>query len=106
MEADVIFREGESRLTAELPTEIDHHNCKRIRESIDREMFLLKPEILIMDFSSVGFMDSSGLGLIIGRCTVAERLSATVRLVGLTPAAMRIVRLGGLDKIKNLTLVR
>ncbi len=106
MQSDVIFRRGEHTLTAELPPEIDHHNCKRIREKIDGEMFFEKPEILIMDFSGVGFMDSSGLGLIIGRCTVAERLSATVRLVGLTPAAMRIVRLGGLDKIKNLTLVR
>ncbi len=106
MQADVIFRKGERTLTAALPPEIDHHNCKRIRESIDGEMFLMKPEILIMDFSGVGFMDSSGLGLIIGRCTVAERLSSSVRLIGLTPAAMRIIRLGGLDKIKNLTLVR
>lgn len=106
MQRDVIFHEGQRTLTAELTSEIDHHTVRRMREKIDAELFLRKPELLILDFSGVGFMDSSGLGLILGRCSVAEGIGASVRLVGLTPAVMRIIRLGGLDKIKNLTLVK
>ncbi len=106
MQEDVIFRRGDGTLTAELCCEIDHHTCKRVREKIDTELFRVRPEILILDFSGVGFMDSSGLGLIIGRCTVAEGIGASVRLSGLSSATVRIIRLGGLDKIKNLTIMR
>ena len=106
MQGDVIFRKGEHSLTAELVSEIDHHTVRRMREKIDAELFLQRPELLILDFSGVGFMDSSGLGLILGRCSVAEGIGASVRLTGLTPAVMRIIRLGGLDKIRNLTLVK
>ncbi len=106
MHEDVVFRRGERTLTAELCCEIDHHTCKRVREKIDAQLFISKPEILILDFSGVPFMDSSGLGLIIGRCSVADGVSASVRLTGLSPATQRIIRLGGLDKIKNLTIVR
>ena len=106
MQSDVIFRNGNRTLTAELMVEIDHHTARRVREKIDSEMFLIKPEILILDFSGVRFMDSSGLGLILGRCNVADGIGAAVRLVGLSPEVMRIIRLGGLDRIKNLTLVK
>ena len=106
MQRDVIFRKGEGTLTAELGAEIDHHTVRRMREQIDAELFLQKPELLILDFSGVSFMDSSGLGLVLGRCSLAEGIGASVRLVGLTPGVMRIIRLGGLDKIKNLTLVK
>lgn len=106
MQRDVKFREGERTLTVELCAEIDHHTARRIREKIDAELFLKKPEVLILDFSGVGFMDSSGLGLILGRCSVAEGIGAKVRVSGATAQLMRLIRLSGLEKIKNLTVVK
>jgi anti-anti-sigma regulatory factor len=47
-------------------------------------------------------MDSSGIGLIIGRSQVAEICGAGVRLVGLSPALMKLVRLSGIERIKNV----
>ena len=106
MQRDVIFREGERSLTAELCAEIDHHTARRIREKIDAELFLRKPEVLTLDFSCVSFMDSSGLGLILGRCSVAEGIGASVRVAGASDQLMRLIRLSGLERIKNLSVVK
>lgn len=106
MQRDVIFQEGERTLTANLTAEIDHHTARRIRERIDSEMFLKKPEILVLDFSGVGFMDSSGLGLILGRCSVAEGIGASVRVTGASDQLMRLIRLSGLERVRNLSVVK
>ena len=51
-------------LTAELDGEIDHHTAKNFREQIDLEIDTQTPKTLILDFSDITFMDSSGIGLI------------------------------------------
>ena len=99
----VIILEGDG-LRAILPMDIDHHSAKRIRESIDRAMVENMPRRLVLDFSSVVFMDSSGIGLIIGRCETADRYGMRVRVVGLSEGLLRIVRLCGIEKIKNLSI--
>lgn len=105
MQEDVIFREGNRTLTAEICCEIDHHTARRMREVIDKELFIRRPEILTLDFSSVGFMDSSGMGLVLGRCAVAEQIGCSVRLVGLSERLLRLVRLCGVERIKNLSVM-
>ena len=66
MKDDVTFSYGEGRLTAHIKCDIDHHTARRMRERIDQALFEKRPEVLILDFSSVEFMDSSGLGLVLG----------------------------------------
>ena len=100
----VVFLERGRTLTASIGCEIDHHTARKIRERIDREIFLMKPEMLVLDFSSVSFMDSSGIALIIGRCETASALGASVHLVGLSEPLLKLVRLSGIEKVKNLTL--
>ena len=60
----------------------------------------------MLDFSEVGFMDSSGIGLIIGRTEKATAVNATVRVEGLSPTLSRLLRISGLERVKNLTVVR
>ena len=59
---------------------------------------------LIFDFSDLSFMDSSGIGLILGRSEVCSELGCRVRLLGLSGSLMKIVRLSGIEKIKNLSI--
>ena len=99
-EVDFIKREGE--LAAMLNVEIDHHTAKRIREAIDTELFRERPSLLILDFSSVAFMDSSGVGLIIGRADVCREIGARVRLAGMSGSILKVVRLSGIEKINNI----
>ena len=54
-------------LTVFLQGEIDHHTAKGMREEIDRAIDFNMPSLLILDFSQVTFMDSSVIGLVMGR---------------------------------------
>ena len=104
MSCEVAFIERQNNLIARISKEIDHHSAGAIREAIDSRLFYTRPSQLILDFGSVGFMDSSGIALIIGRCEVASAIGATVRLVGLSPQLMKLARLAGLERIRNLTV--
>ena len=104
MQNSVEFSENGRELTAILGGEIDHHLAKEQREAIDRMLFQRKPQLLVLDFSAVHFMDSSGIALIIGRVEAAKAVGALVRVTGLSPTLRRLVRLSGLDKIRELTI--
>lgn len=104
MEKEVLFLRSEDTLTVILPKEIDHHLAKPIREKTDTELFIDSPKFLVLDFSGVSFMDSSGIGLILGRCALCEELGCRVRLRGLSSALMKLVKLSGIEKIKNLSV--
>ena len=88
------FEEG--ALKASINGEIDHHTVRDVREEIDAALYLYQPKKLIMDLSSVRFMDSSGLGLIVGRMTNAKELGATVEITGASPRVQKILDMAGL----------
>lgn len=104
MKDDLKLTESDGALTAKICCEIDHHTAKRMRERIDRAIFEKKPQKLVLDFSEVGFMDSSGLGLIIGRAQCASAIGAVVVLSGLSSSIERVLRVCGIEKMKNLTV--
>ncbi len=102
MTETVSFKYDNDALHAKIGCEIDHHSARIIREKIDREIFIHRPAIVYLDFGEVRFMDSSGIGLIIGRSQVAEANGSTVKLVGLSAQIMKLIRLSGVERIKNV----
>ena len=104
MQKDVIFSEDSGTLTAHIGCDLDHHTAKPIREKIDRRLLEIRPHTLVIDFSRVEFMDSSGLALILGRVECAGVIGARVHLSGLSPQLLKLVKLAGIEKIKNLTV--
>lgn len=92
------------RLLAYINCDIDSHTSGRLRERVDREIFIMKPRCLVLDFSKVGFMDSSGLALILGRVRLMESLGGSVSVVGLSEHNMKLLRLSGIERIKSLSL--
>ncbi len=98
------IKEESGLLLAYLSCEIDHHVAKGIRDAIDAELIIKKPRILRLDFSAVDFMDSSGIGLIIGRADKAAAVGTTVEICGLSPRLCRLVRMSGVEKLKNLKI--
>ena len=104
MESEAIFLTREDSLSVILPHEIDHHAVKPIREKTDIKLFELSPGLLILDFSAVNFMDSSGIALILGRVETASEVGAKVHLDRLSPTLYKLVRLSGIERIKNLTV--
>lgn len=106
MQDDVIFTESGRELIAALMLEIDHHTARGLREKIDSRIFMARPELLVLDFSAVRFMDSSGIGLILGRAEAAAEVGAVVKIRGLSPTLCKIVRLSGVDKVKNISILK
>ncbi|MBQ7387493.1 MAG: anti-sigma factor antagonist [Clostridia bacterium] len=106
MKEDVTFSYSGGNLTARICCELDHHTVRRIREKTDSRLFRDKPERLTLDFSGVGFMDSSGIGLILGRVETASAVGATVCITGASPMLMKLLRLSGIERIRNLTVMR
>ena len=106
MNEAVRFLEDGGTLKAKLLSEIDHHAARSIREEIDKMLFSHRPAVLVLDFSLVEFMDSSGLGLIIGRSEMCRSIGASVELRGLSDRILRLVKLGGVMKIDNVSIKR
>jgi len=104
MMEEVVFSKRARALVASIKCELDHHTARRIREKIDEQLYRDRPEVLVLDFSAVGFMDSSGVGLILGRCERADTFGGSVRLVGLSDSLYKLIRLCGIERIKNLSV--
>ena len=61
------YQVQENCLTIFLPEDVDHHNAEEIRREADRLIDREHIRYVIFDFADTGFMDSSGIGVIMGR---------------------------------------
>lgn len=100
MSVRLIYKEG--ILTAKLSGEIDHHSVSEIRENIDETSQKLKPYYLRMDFSNVPFMDSSGIGLILGRVKLYKFWKGHVSILGLSGSMLKMVELSGISTVADI----
>jgi len=88
-----------SALVAQLDCEIDHHSAERLRIQIDAAFEKSSCRHIIFDFSQVGFMDSSGIGMIIGRYKNAEKRGGRMAIAGMSDEMGRLFTISGLAKI-------
>lgn len=96
-----IVSDGE-KMTALLSGDVDHHAAAPIREAIDSELYLKRPEALYIDFSEVKFMDSSAIALIIGRAELARSLGCRVVVKGVSRTQERLIRLSGITRMEGI----
>ena len=86
-------------LLIRLDGEIDHHGAVGIRIELDEMIFEKRPQKVILDLSGISFMDSSGLGLIMGRYTLLKDFGGTLTLKDPTQAILKILKLAGMEKV-------
>lgn len=91
------FYDGTLRVTLE--GEIDHHSAVATRGEIDRLIYEYRPRRLELALSRIGFMDSSGLGLVMGRYALVRDLGGELAVIDPSPAIMRIFKLAGMDRL-------
>ena len=84
-------------LTAYLDGEIDHDSAAKIRARVDASAQSLKPKLLCLDFAKVGFMDSSGVGLVMGRYRMMKLLGGMLRVVNIPDPVYRVFAMSGLE---------
>ncbi len=86
-------------LTAKLYGEIDHHQAPNIRQKIDALTESLRPSELHLDFSNVSFMDSSGIGLIMGRYRQVTLLGGILKVINVPSRLKKLISLSGIDSL-------
>lgn len=91
-------------LYATLKGELDHHTTKDLRQQIDEQMYRLRPRGLVLDFGQVGFMDSSGIGFLVGRVKLAETWHGVVRVTNTPLHLLKIFALAGLERLSGLKI--
>lgn len=86
-------------LIAFLSGEIDHHAAAEMRFFIDGELERSTPHLIIFDFTGVEFMDSSGIGLILGRIRVISGWGGKASIQNPRPSIRKMLTLAGLEKL-------
>ena len=99
MSESCVMRWVENCLVAELAGEVDHHMSAALRKVLDREIREKAEErtpiYLIFDFGGVTFMDSSGIGVVMGRYNTVNVTGGRVYITGCDPYVKRILEMAG-----------
>lgn len=99
----VTLKSKKGVLTAYIKGEIDHHTAPAIREMIDDTFLSLEnTELLVLDFGEVTFMDSSGVGLVMGRYRLVAANGKKIMVDNLSDRDYRIMKMSGIEKLAEV----
>lgn len=82
-----------------LTGEIDHHNASALRTGIDRLIYEKRPSKLVLDLEKIDFMDSSGLGLIMGRYSLIREFGGELSVRNPNEGVLKICKLAGMERM-------
>ena len=97
MKVDISSDRGAA--VAVLSGEIDHHNAKSVRDELDRYIIAAQPRSLAIDMGRITFMDSSGIGLIMGRSKLMKECGGILEVRNPQPYIRRVLKLSGIERI-------
>ena len=86
-------------LVVHVKGEIDHHSAVLVRTGIDEEILSLRPQTVLLELSAVDFMDSSGLGLIMGRYALVKQYGGSLQVLNPSSAVEKIMKLAGMERM-------
>lgn len=92
----------EGRLTVALTGEIDHHCAKAYIQAINAKIEAYAPEICILDFRDVTFVDSSGIAVVINALRSMSQIEGRLILTEISAQPMRVFRASGIDKLVDI----
>ncbi|HCD69627.1 MAG TPA: anti-anti-sigma factor [Ruminococcaceae bacterium] len=93
-----IYNDGK-RITAALFGDIDHHSAREFRTELDDVIARSRPELLVLDFENVGFMDSSGVGLVLGRLRAVNAAGGELLIKNARGEIAQMIKLSGLSSL-------
>ncbi len=96
------YEPGSKTLTVKFTGEIDHHLSEKIRRKTDYEIQRYMPRKVVFDFIKINFMDSSGIGLIIGRYKTIHILGGELEIINTCNSVKRVLEMSGISKIINI----
>ncbi len=99
------YTNANKTLTIKLTEEIDQHQVDKMRRDIDNEIERYNPRKVIFDFSNISFMDSSGIGMVLGRYKLTKMLNGDFEIINVNSRMRKIFDMSGVAriiKIKNM----
>ncbi|MBR2848427.1 MAG: anti-sigma factor antagonist [Clostridia bacterium] len=95
----VVIHMKNDEMLCVLGGDIDHHSARTVRMQIDEDLYRRRPQKLVLDLSKVEFMDSSGLGLILGRFSKASEIGAECVLLNPNENVTKILDVAGIKRL-------
>ena len=90
------------KLTVALTGEIDHHCAKTYIQSIAGKIEAYTPDVCILDFHDVTFMDSSGIAVVINALRNMAQIEGDLELSGINAQPMKVFQASGIDKLVKI----
>lgn len=98
----VAFDQDAEGMTIHICGEIDHHSAVSVRREIDERITLDRPKQVYLELSGVDFMDSSGLGLIMGRYALVKQSGGELYVLDPSFAVVKMMKLAGMERMIRL----
>ncbi len=99
---DIKYDEVDKLLTCQITEEIDHHTTEKIRRILDDEIERYMPRKIIFNFDKVSFMDSAGIGMILGRYKIMKMLGGSIELINVNSSVRKIFEMSGIHRIISI----
>lgn len=96
---DINYFNKEKTLIFKIYEDIDHHNVQEIRRRADYEIERHLPKRVIFDFNSVSFMDSAGIGMLIGRYKTVNLIGGKLEIANISKSVEKIFEMCGILKL-------
>ena len=90
------------KLTIALTGEIDHHCAKAYIQIISSKIEAYMPQVCVLDFHEVTFVDSSGIAVVINALRNMSQIEGKLLLSGISPQPMRVFRASGVEKLVEI----
>lgn len=101
-QGQVTYEARTESLVVHVRGEIDHHSAVKVRTEIDGRILEARPARVLLELSGVDFMDSSGLGLIMGRLALIRKYGGTLAILDPSNAVMKMIRLAGMERMVSI----
>ena len=98
-DSQVSYEEHGDALVVRIGGEIDHHGAVSVRTGIDDVLAAQRPPRVFLELSGVSFMDSSGLGLMMGRYALVKRYGGKMAVLNPSPAVVKMMNLAGMERM-------
>ena len=96
------YEKEDKRLIFEIHEDIDECVAQKIRRRLDNEIERYMPKEVIFDFNKVSFMDSAGIGMIIGRYKIIKMLGGELEIKNVSRSIRKVFEMSGITKIIKL----
>ena len=96
---NISYKTDNKNLNVLLCGELDHHTASSVKDSLDKLIMEVRPKGVVFDFKNVGFMDSTGIGVLLGRYKLLKSIGAEVYLTNPSITIDRLLKLSGIYNV-------